>query len=211
MWVLYFLLITNHQDVVSEKCVIHTQHGCGRDASFFLWKHEKKKQNKEKNDKLVVFNQVTNYVGSNPSIPVRDFLCPCVGTFRFLGLTLGWDNLGISQHCNLLIKKKNCLDHSNICATRQTFITYPLISWAQGRRRKQSTRFKTHLSFRVEPELSGDILLNRRRSLFLLCFSPCMIDAWRSSELNSFVPVLESFPFSNLKLFNSKADYTQWP
>jgi len=34
--------------------------------------------------------------------PLR--LCPCVGPFSFQGLTIGWDNLGISQHCNLLLR-----------------------------------------------------------------------------------------------------------
>jgi len=202
MWILYFLLIKNHQDVVFEKCVIYTQHGCGRNANFFLWKHEKK-PNKVKNDKLVVFIQVTNYVGSNPSIQVRDFLCPSVGTFRFPGLTLDWDNLRISQHWNLLIRKKNYLDHSNICATRPTFITYPWL-----REHKDEDENKVPGS---RPIYLSESSLSYQETFYwpddaVFCY--VSLSVWsRRDVLPNWTPSYSSsFPFSNLK-----PDYTQWP
>ena len=55
MWVLYFQLVKNHQDVFLVKCDIRTQlHYCGRNAIFSPSKRVKKKE--KKNAKLVVFN-----------------------------------------------------------------------------------------------------------------------------------------------------------
>ena len=70
-------------------------------------------------------DQKPKVVVSNTTL-VRVYLCPSVGPFPFLGLTLRLNNLGISQHCKLPIKKKNYLNHSNISATRPTFNTCPV-------------------------------------------------------------------------------------
>ena len=48
-------------------------------------------------------DQNSKVMGSNPTL-VTVFLCPWGGLFFFVGLTLRWHNLGISQHRNLPLK-----------------------------------------------------------------------------------------------------------
>ena len=64
-------------------------------------------------DLLIDRSSSDQVVDSNPTL-VRVFVCPRVGPFPFLRLTLRWDNLGISQNCN--VPSNNYLDHSSTSA-----------------------------------------------------------------------------------------------